>query len=240
MTRPNGLVLQEDPTRVVIVTGLARPSQNLKTGPMLQIWILHRNQSPLQAIDSGADREVCGSCPLRGLYGKERGCYVQLGQAPEAIFRAYQRGSYPAWDGSLDPFQGQAIRFGAYGDPAFIDRTTVERLTSVANTWSGYTHQWRDQTHAWTRRYFMASCDTIQDRRDAEALGFRWFGLHVPGTDSGDIERTTDGAVQCPADQGLNTCSECSLCRGTTSGAKSIWIPPHGAGKAHAIAQSVN
>jgi len=62
----NGFILHEDTLRVVIATGFSTPSDNRKTGDMIQIWILVRSVSPTEAIRTGLDRLICGSCVHRG------------------------------------------------------------------------------------------------------------------------------------------------------------------------------
>ena len=95
MKKPNGYILFENDLIVVIATGLVRPSDNAKTGGMVQIWILVKAENPVAASKSGADEAVCGDCPLRGVNGSERVCYVNLGQAPLGIWKAWERGAYP-------------------------------------------------------------------------------------------------------------------------------------------------
>ena len=77
----NGYILHEDHARVIIATGFSTPSDNRKTGDMIQIWILVRSVSPTEAIRTGLDRLICGSCVHRGheengRHGVERTCYV--------------------------------------------------------------------------------------------------------------------------------------------------------------------
>ena len=62
----NGFILHEDQSRVIIATGFASPSDNRKTGDMVQIWILVKSVDPVEAIKSGLDRLICGSCVHRG------------------------------------------------------------------------------------------------------------------------------------------------------------------------------
>ena len=53
----------------LILTGLSpldsEQSVNRKTGPMVQTYIVRRDMAPVMAMMSGADRSVCGDCPLR-------------------------------------------------------------------------------------------------------------------------------------------------------------------------------
>lgn len=239
MRRPNGYVLWEGPSAldgapiVVILTGIVRPSQNRKTGPMVQSWILHRDVPPVEAIRSGDDASVCGDCPLRGILGARRACYVNVGQAPLAVWRAYQSGSYgpvASLDDARTAVRARAVRLGSYGDPAAAPLPLWEALASAARTWTGYTHQWRTVPRAERARWarlLMASTDD-SDTGDAWRAGWRTFRVGRP---AGPADRSE---VQCPAERGLTTCDRCSLCRGTTSGARSVVIAPHGSGARYA------
>ena len=101
LTRSQGAIVWQGPSPidgaplVAVATGLRRPSENRKTGPMVQVWILRADLAPSDAVESGADASVCGDCPLRGLGFKARACYVNVGQAPQSVWRAYKRGVYP-------------------------------------------------------------------------------------------------------------------------------------------------
>ena len=50
---------------VLLVTGLQRPSENTKTGPMVQTYILRQDMRPIEAVTTGADAATCGSCRFR-------------------------------------------------------------------------------------------------------------------------------------------------------------------------------
>ena len=140
---PNGVVLWKGRSSLahqqvlVVLTGLSRKSANPKTGNMLQAWVLVENTSPISAIHSGADRAICGNCPLRGSIqsgrNRNRACYVNVGQAPQSIWNAYQRGSYPRYSRQKHAHlvQGRAIRFGAYGDPTAIPIAVWRMLSEL-------------------------------------------------------------------------------------------------------------
>jgi hypothetical protein len=133
--KANGYTLHADDHRIVVATGFSRPSANGKTGPMVQIWILARQQDPLSAARSGRDAVICGGCPLRGDgRGKERACYVDIGKAPLAIWRAWNRGAYPQLpiEALADTFRDRVVRFGAYGDPVFIPFSIVADRVGTA------------------------------------------------------------------------------------------------------------
>lgn len=227
MTRPNGVVLWESDTVVAIATGLARASANRKTGPMIQTWILRRDRSPVEAVKTGADSSICGDCPLRGNgSGGERACYVNVGQAPQAVWRAYRAGAYSRdWD--AETFRGERVRLGAYGDPAMVPVSIWKRALRHAAGWTGYTHQWRRLGPAWSR-LIMASCDSLADADRARRKGWRAFTVLPAGS-----ERPAEH-VWCPASpEGGEraSCASCGLCAGTSKGrAKSVAILAHGSG----------
>jgi len=69
---------------------------------MVQIWILRRDIDPITANRTGADVSICGNGPLKGRpnnkpsgYATGRGCYVNLIQAPNAVYKTLIRGGYP-------------------------------------------------------------------------------------------------------------------------------------------------
>jgi hypothetical protein len=218
-----GFILHEDALRVVIAT---MKSENGKTGNMVQVWILHREVNPVQAIKTGADAAICGNCPLRlnASTGK-RDCYVNVGQAPRSVFSAYKRGIYPKWDGDTSPFTGRKIRWGAYGDPVFIPFPTFQAISRASAGFSGYTHQWRNPLFRPFRAFLMASADSMEDAQEAWGAGWRTFRVS---------DTPAKGEILCVSESKGKTCDECLLCCGSSKRAKSIFIPAHGSGrKAH-------
>jgi len=218
----NGLVLAETAETVTIATGLDSSSANAKTGGMIQVWILRRDMSPLDASKSGKDDAICGDCPHRGVMvdGKltARRCYVNLGQGPRSIYVAYTRGRYRHVDASeyAELFGGRLVRFGAYGDPAMMPREVVEGIARVAHGWTGYTHQWRSESAQWLNAYCMASCDSVEDVERARADGWRTFRVARKG-DSAKLARE----ISCPASAEAGkrtTCDKCRLCDGARAG----------------------
>jgi hypothetical protein len=79
-------------------------SENAKTGDMIQLWILPAEISPLDALKQNHNSGACGRCALQGAFDSKLGrmvrrvCYVNIGQAPQAIWQAYQRGRYPRFN----------------------------------------------------------------------------------------------------------------------------------------------
>jgi len=124
VTQTNGHIIWEGASLIneapilLLLTGTTRPSSNVKTGWMLQTWIMPKNIHPLEAIRSNQDTSVCGSCPLKGEKGSQRVCYVNsmtLGQ----VYKAYQAGNYPVIKTS-HRLTGRDLRMGSYGEPTAV------------------------------------------------------------------------------------------------------------------------
>lgn len=65
----DGYVLYDGPSAfdgepIIVVATLA--SENVKTGGMVQTWVLRKDMSPQEAIDTGGDYSICGDCVHRG------------------------------------------------------------------------------------------------------------------------------------------------------------------------------
>jgi hypothetical protein len=228
MKKPNGVILFEGPSAldnkpIVVVATLS--SKNAKTGDMVQTWILRQDLHPLMARQSGEDYSICGNCPHRS-----GSCYVNIGQAPAAVWRAYTRGSYPAYDPRAHDkyLAGRGIRFGAYGDPAAAPWTTWRNLARLASTHTGYTHQWAHANYdERISRFVMLSADSPKQADKAETInpGARTFRV----MNAGDTLR--HGEIECLSDSKGMQCLDCGLCDGKREGsAVSIAITVHGAG----------
>ena len=212
---PDGVCIWKGPSRIdgsPIVVLASMRSANPKTGNMVQTWILRSDISPLDAVRTGQDSSICGSCPHRGDgTGKGRTCYVNVGHAPRGVWAAWQRGKYPDASPSDLPRigAGRMVRLGAYGDPAAVPVEVWTALLSRASGNTGYTHQWRQFPDL--RALCMASCDSETDAREAWAAGWRSFRVRT------DSAPTIPGEVVCPAsDEGgkRTTCDRCGLCMG--------------------------
>ena len=207
---------------VAIATGLGRPSRNSKTGALVQVWILRADMPPLDALRSKADASVCGDCKHRG-----SSCYVNVGQAPQSVWRTYAAGRYGR-AGDLEAvtmaLAGKAVRMSAYGDPAALPEAVVRACLSKASGHTGYTHQWRRAP--WLAAWLMASADTPAERIMARILGFRTFRVRHGGAD------LLAGELECLADSVGITCEACQLCAGQSRpGKRDISIQVHGARK---------
>ena len=235
-----GVVVYEGPSLIdgaPIVALASWRSANRKTGDVPQVWILRRDLPPLAATRAGADRSICGDCPLRGrvLGGRNvgRSCYVVVAHAPTSVWLAYRRGAYRrvgrARLGRL--FAGAFVRLGAYGDPAAVPLAVWRSMLARARGWTAYTHQWREGFAL--QDLAMASCETDADARDAAAMGYRVFRVTPPDG------RRLPGYGSCPAsaEQGRrSTCLECGACNGGDPATRPhVQIQIHGQGARYAL-----
>lgn len=222
---------------VAVATGLAKASPNVKTGGLVQIYIIRSDMHPIQAVNCGADESICGQCPHRGkIVPAESGgtknvlrsCYVTLIHGPSQVWRGVQSGSYRVLtpEEGADVLEGRMIRIGAYGDPAAVPFDIWETLLESAGPSTGYTHQWRQFPKF--AKWCMASVDNEIERAEAKLLGFRTFRVRTSG------DRILKGEGQCPASVEMNhatQCNACMLCGGKSTNAKAdITILAHGAG----------
>ncbi len=197
---------------MLVVTGLARATENRKTGDMLQSWVLSdEGQSPAQAVRTGKDVAVCGQCQrMKG--GTEPRCYVNVGQAPSAVFDGESGGSYPDYVPSQHDalIRGHLLRMGSYGDPAACPWEVWERLLPLVPGHTGYTHAWKHCDQRF-RLACMASCDSPFDRRLASWMGWKTFRVRKRS------EPLLPGEFACPGSveqRNRLTCAQCLACDG--------------------------
>lgn len=226
MIKANGAVLWEGRSLidgqplVIIVTGLEVSSQNIKTGRMLQTYVLRSDILPTESVKAGDDVSICGDCPLRkGI------CYVNL-ITVNSVWRKYKRGGYPNLDARMlcrMKRRGQILRITAYGDASSTPFEAWEPLIKACRSSTGYTHQWKNCDPRW-QRYLMASVETTKLRHQASSLGWRTFRPMLLG------DKPQSGEVVCTnfKDESLQ-CEDCLLCNGT-SGKSSVDVcdPIHG------------
>lgn len=238
-SQPTGAVFFQGPSELTgepivgIVVGLhAHQSHvNRKTGAMAQAYILVDGVLPTEAVQRGLDDAICGDCPHRGVLGKKRTCYVNLGWSVNGIYRAYEAGSYPDFEPTM--VRGLDVRMGAYGDPAAMLFEVWEHLLSEASGWTGYTEKWRTCDLRF-QQLCMASVMSRTEAEEAQAAGWRTYRMRPF---DGEI---APNEVICPASteakaQGYHVeCRDCQLCRGLGSAGKNVVIQPHGWGATYA------
>lgn len=229
-------------------------SKNVKTGSMVQTWIMRADRSPVDASKRHDDVSICGDCPRRRRMGGD--CYVLVQNAPQSAWRSWERDGKPcanwAEPKAIIALQQDAmtygLRLGSYGDPAavpcdvWIDFINALQPRSVV----GYTHQWRNlqgEQAAWFRDHVMASADSVKDATDARGMGWRYF-LAVPA--SVPVESLPERTVECLATRegSLRTCATCGICDGAQGKESrvSVYLREHGAvslGKARRAAALV-
>lgn len=227
---PTGFVFYDGPSVIdgAPIIGIAvLHSENAKTGDMVQTYILRADQSPLDAIASGADVSICGDCRHRGDGESPRMCYVNVAQSVQSVFAAWIRGSYPAMSPAAGArmLAGRIVRIGSYGDPAAIPARHWFALVRFASGRTGYTHQWRRAPAL--RPLVMASVDTVPERDVARALGWRTFRVRSADQPLGARE------IVCPASPeggDRRQCVSCRACDGADRPKKaSVAIVVHGA-----------
>lgn len=239
MTNPNGLILWEGPSQhdgspiVVIATGLKAGSTNSKTGAMLQTYILRSDIPPQEAINTGGDAAICGTCTHRGDgTGKGRSCYVAIFHGPRGVYAAYKRGSYAKAADLADVGADRMVRLGAYGDPGAAPIDVWDKLLQRAKGWTGYTHMWKTLPAYLWHPLVMASVDSEAEMYEAHAAGYRTFRV-TPGPN----ENIKGKEIVCPASHEAGQkveCIDCKACMGTSAKARvSIQIAAHGTGRKH-------
>lgn len=231
-----GTIIYKGPSRLdkqpIFVTAIWG-SNNRKTGDMLQTYIMRSDLDPLTASKLGEDASVCGDCAHRGVptldpvrsQAERRACYVNLGQGPTQVWKAFQRGSYPLGDTFADRALAgnkRFVRLGTYGDPAAVPEHVWDALLSLSKGWTGYTHNGASTSLC------MVSADNLRVAQTAWTAGQRTFRIVKA------VSELQPNEVLCPASAEAghkSTCIDCRLCAGTSVRAKSVAIVAHGHGK---------
>lgn len=218
----------------IVAIALAK-SGNVKTGNMVQTYIIRSDISPMDASKSGDDYSICGACPHRGnptanplkKIAERRSCCVNLWQGPTQVWKALNRGIYPVVQGHANIAaigKGRMVRLGTYGDPAAVPSYIWESLISEAAGHTAYTHQ--SGMESARSDYMMVSADNEDQARMAWSKGERTFRV-VRNTS----EVVRGAEILCPASKEagqVTTCAKCGLCGGSSVKAKSIAIVDHG------------
>jgi len=224
MVKPRGIILYQGPSKldgepIVVIATLQ--TNNPKTGNMVQTYIIRSDINPVEVSKQALDGSICGNCPQR--WSKGGACYVNIGQAPNSIYKAYKRGVYPLFNSDhLKYFAGRKLRLGAYGDPAAVPIEAMLPVLHVVDGWTGYTHQLRHKgfDSRWLD-YCMVSADTPRQADVAIKRGGRYFRV----TKELDLR---ENEIECLADsKGIN-CADCLKCDGAFNTSANIVIAVHG------------
>jgi len=166
---------------------------------------------------------VCGSCPHRWFNGGA--CYVNVGQAPNAIYKSFRAGKYPDYNPEQHEhlLQHRKIRLGAYGDPAAAPFEIMNYLANVGIGHTGYTHQARHKN--FDERFLsicMVSADSPKQAQHWQDKGARTFRVAMVG------DAMFDSEIECLSDSKGLQCLDCGLCDGNKRSSKNIVIAVHG------------
>ena len=223
-----GFVLYKGPSAldgqpIIVVATLV--SKNDKTGNMSQVWIIREDVEPLDASKLGYDISICGHCVHRHYH--KGACYVNIGQAPNGVFRAYKRGVYPFFDSEKHSayITGRKIRLGAYGDPAAAPYDVLSDFVELGVGHTGYTHQYNHPN--FDSRFFnlvMASVDTPKMADKLQKKGANTFRVALIGDSLSDTES------ECLYDAEQLKCADCLICDGNSG---NVAIQVHGSRKSN-------
>ena len=227
--KSNGVILWEGASLidgapiVVIATGLRKASGNVKTGGMIQTFIIRQDIAPHKALRTGDDRSVCGDCPKRPALFTAKGpgdkpCYVDVAKSVRSVHLCYSKGNYPrvSPEHAADLFAGRELRLGAYGNPSAAPFDLWQTVAAKTAGRTGYIHNWRTADVRWPC-LVMASVETVPEAIEARQLGYRLFRARLAS------EPLLDREVACPASKEAGfktTCHKCLACGGHSAKAK--------------------
>lgn len=200
---------------LLILTGINSPSQNRKTGPMIQSYILREGILPTEYRKQGAEA-ICGDCPIKSA------CYVgsyYLNQIYDGTHREVTK--FP-----LTLLKGRVLRLGAYGDPAAVPYEVWKRLIKWTSGWTGYTHQWK-YCDSRFKALCLASVENESLMREAWNSGWKTYRIGL------ESESPTSEEMSCPyyifRHKPKLQCLQCQLCRGDSlPEKKGIFVTVHG------------
>uniref|UniRef100_A0A6M3JM89 Uncharacterized protein n=1 Tax=viral metagenome TaxID=1070528 RepID=A0A6M3JM89_9ZZZZ len=201
-------------------------SENVKTGNLVQTWILPKNISPLVAVNLGKDSSTC-ACNLRGYLreqyhnvggivgithktttNKSRVCYVSTFSAPQAVWHKFHRGEYPFLDQNNQKLlSGRKIRLSSVGDPSAVPSKVWKKLLSLSIGWTGYTHNWKNGQNRHLKSFCQASTNLVEETKLAWSLGWKTFRISKDN-------KPLQGEIVCPASKHKVKCEQCMLCNG--------------------------
>lgn len=234
-------------------------SANRKTGSMRQTYILSAERSPLAALQNRLEESICGTCPHRPQADGSRSCYVdqrslatvwqsvtgsgiRTGIATEGRYLTLQEVASLCGVDTKRALEllgmGERVRLGTYGDPAAIPAALWSTLTSQAETWTGYTHQWQNEAVSSEQRQALkplvrASVDDAQGYQASTSTGWVPFVV-TPDVETGRALRALGPmpVALCPASEEAGqkvTCAACPIgCKGDQGKPLAVFIPAHG------------
>ena len=214
-----GMILSNKNNIVCIITF---NSKNKKTGDMCQVWILRNDINPVEAIKQNKDGLICFDC----IHRLNRSCYVNAGQAPLQVYKAYKKGLYRSLDLEKlsNKIKNKTVRFGAYGEPVLVPFLIVKHIIKNCISYTGYSHQWKNPKYKKYAKLFMASIDSEKQLQETLKIGLRSFRVS-------NNNNISDNELICPNVRNPKIqCNTCRLCDNQSKhkNAKNIVIPVHG------------
>jgi hypothetical protein len=191
----------------MVITGFRTPSENRKTGDMLQVWYMPYLHRP-NIITPEHQGAVCGTCDLMGA-----GCYVGVktlcGIYDALLKNRYQEVSIALANRILCGHiaDGGTVRDSAWGDAASMPALLHADVFPLSKRITRYTHAWKLPQADHLRGIAMASCTTMADAVFAQHTGWPVFMARSKGAP------VPDGMRQCRAKSGVQ-CADCLLCNG--------------------------
>lgn len=218
-----GISLLDNETPIMVVmSGYTKDSQNEKTGPLVQLYILPIDILPRDAYTSGS-KSVCGDCRYNG----NNGCYVRWSHL-KGIWNSARSQPVIPMKHAKEFVKGLRVRVGAAGDPSAVPFSFWNDLLSSCENFTGYTHQWDKPEYQDLSSLFVASTDSKEETREANAKGWNTFEVI-------DNEKPSKNSVLCLATdttKSINglpfSCATCMMCNGKGKG-KNVYAQLHGA-----------
>ena len=196
----------------------------------LKQWVLATTTQGFKMKDFFAlDGSNCLDCPFSVSSGSG-GCYTHKFQQYSGMLKMLRSIGSDAltpldkekYRNIMDMSHDTYIRFGTYGEPSLLPIELVESMSLLSKSWTGYTHQWKQEWAGEYGKFFMASTHNQEESIVANGVNYRSFIATKVGNED---------AVGCPAskEMGFKTnCAKCGLCSGTEGkGKKDIKILEH-------------
>ena len=197
----------------VVMSRIVEPSENIKTGRMIQIQIL--NYGKEYKDFNPMSESICGDCQH-----KNKSCYVLWNKSIYSSWKRAMELEELTLDQGIQLCKGRSIRLGTAGDPAAVPAKVWIKLLEGAKNWTAYTHQWHKPEFQEYKEFCMASVDSLEQERLAISLG--WLPFRV-GTEAMKMTTTElykglgfeTQTMQCPATRFEKAnCADCGLCSG--------------------------
>lgn len=231
---------------IVAVAGQSR--ENPKIRGMVELTILPSDGDVTGMRREGRDAATCGNCPRRphsvcearariGLNLRKMGfnarnskrlakavtpsgCYVNC-KMLQIMGGALQRGGYDAQP--LELPSEYFLRLTRFGCITALPIHVAWKLFDGAKGWTGYTGEWRTCDQHW-RHVLMASCTSMEEAREADAMGWRAY-ISLP---KGHPHPKTAGSRKVAKCREFD-CASCLLCSGVSGRGKChVSITEHG------------